>query len=208
MKVRIEDIKLGKNHSRDTGVGDVSELVESLKRHGQLEAVKITPEYVLAAGYRRMAAATQLGWETIKADVTHLSPELVNIIENMNRKDLSLWDEIMAIRNVFGETPCYADVCRETSKSRTWVKPRVDVWTLPSEFLEEIRLGRVDIGQVRRRLRHKRGPSQVSKNLGRPNIQEISDVVTRLIEKGRQSEARALSFAIGTVNREQLLGDE
>lgn len=206
--MKIEDVRLVKNFSRPMGVGSVNDLVESMREHGQLTPIVVSQDNELIAGHRRLEAAKALGWEEIDAVVRECDGPVANLVENLCRQDLTLWQEIKGIRDVFGENPSYAEVARGLSKSRPWVKPRVDVWKLPKEFIDEIRLGKVDLRRLKARLREGRGPSVTQRYFGKPNQLEISDVVTRLMERGREAEARALSFATGSVTKEDILGDE
>ena len=206
--VKLSEIKPAKNYSRPYGVGDVRELADSLSEQGQIQPIVISSDGFLAVGYRRVAAANLLGWDEIWCDHSDKPIEelkVVNLSENLCRKDLSLWDEISAIREVFGENPSIREVARGVSKSRNWVEPRVLVWGLPKEFIDEIRLNKVDIGRLRGRLSKRKQPSPTSRYIGYPTQTEIRDAVTRLVEQGRNKEARALSYALSTITLEDLL---
>lgn len=205
MKLKLSEIKKAKNYSRTYGVGDVTELAESLEENGQLMPVLVSPDHTLVAGYRRLAAAEKLGWTEIWAEVTDRDPKVVNLVENMSRKDLTLWEEIQAIRDAFGDEPAYATVAKALSKHRDWVRPRVDVWKLEKEFIQEIQLNKVDIGRLRAKLYKRKTPAPDSRYTDLPTPTQIREVISRLVEAGRNDEARALSFAIGTVDRDQLL---
>jgi ParB/RepB/Spo0J family partition protein len=156
----------------------------------------------LVAGYRRYEAARQLGWDEIEAVECVGDPGVINLIENMQREGLSTWDEIQGIRSVFGSETSQAEIARSLSKSRTWVKPRVDVWSLPSEFLDKVRDGRSGVAEIRKMLAKKRPKSEtVDARLPVPKVAEIKELVSWLMNEGRVAEARALSFACGSVSR-------
>lgn len=207
MRIKLSDITLAKNWSRTYGIGDIRELVASMKAHGQIQSVLVTPDNELVAGFRRYHAAKELGWDEIKAEVTEGDPKVVNLIENMNRESLSLWEEIQAIRDVFGSDPSFAEVTRALSKSKTWVKPRVKIWELPQDFINQVKLGNRTIKHINAMLKEKSPSlfstaSRVSKY---PKADDIKTAVTALYAAGKESEALALSYAIGGVTREQLL---
>lgn len=95
MQVRIEDIKVRKRVRKS--LGDLTSLMESMRKYGLLQPIVVDPEYTLIAGYRRLMAAKQLGWKTIPVvvvnrieDIDHLEMELE---ENIQRKDFTL-DEL------------------------------------------------------------------------------------------------------------------
>ncbi len=67
MQIKIDEIIVEKRIRQD--LGDLSSLAKSLDKHGQLNAITITPERQLIAGERRLEAAKLLGWETINAHV-------------------------------------------------------------------------------------------------------------------------------------------
>ena len=74
-------------------MGDLTPLAESLRKHGLLNPIAITPQHVLIAGHRRLEAARQLGWETIPARIINQSDELelmeLELDENIHRKSLN-----------------------------------------------------------------------------------------------------------------------
>ena len=206
MKVLLKDIIVGANVSRADGLGDLTELRESLRAHGQLMPIVVGMDGVtLVAGFRRVEAARQLDWESIEAVNTNIQPGVANLVENLVRENLSLWGEIHGIREVFGAGCTVSEVQRMLGKSRSWVSPRVDAWSLPIEKIQEIRSGLIDIGRLRAMLKESRGVSSYTKNTGAPSRTEISRTVTELLRVGKQAEARALSYALGTLSREELL---
>ena len=74
-------------------MGDLTPLSESLRKHGLLNPIVITPQHELIAGHRRLEAARQLGWETIPARIVDQSDQLelieLELDENIHRKDLN-----------------------------------------------------------------------------------------------------------------------
>ncbi|HET6315487.1 MAG TPA: ParB/RepB/Spo0J family partition protein [Chloroflexota bacterium] len=82
----------------------IDELAASLSSHGLLQPVlvrKSNNEYFeLVAGHRRLAAATQLGWQTIPAivrSVDEVEAYVLTIVENLQREDLSPREESDAL---------------------------------------------------------------------------------------------------------------
>ncbi|TVQ39367.1 MAG: ParB/RepB/Spo0J family partition protein [Spirochaetaceae bacterium] len=74
-------------------MGDLTPLAESLRKHGLLNPIVITPQHELIAGHRRLEAARQLGWETIPARIVDHSDQLelieLELDENIHRKNLT-----------------------------------------------------------------------------------------------------------------------
>lgn len=210
MKVPLDEIQLGKNYSRTFGVGDVEELAASMHEIGQITPVILNQHGVLVAGYRRYAAAEKLGWKEIDAVIRDGSDDehkVVNLIENMNRENLTLWEEIQGIRDVFGSEASQSEIARRLSKSRPWVEPRVKIWELPQDFIDRVRLGAAGVAEIRARLRGRTNKdTPTSRGVNCPNQKELKETITDLLTAGREAEARALSYALGGISKEELLG--
>jgi ParB family transcriptional regulator, chromosome partitioning protein len=89
--VGIEKIVIRKRVRKN--LGDLSSLMESLKRHGLLNPVVINSRNELVAGHRRTEAARRLGWQTIEVRVVDSDDEAdlveMEINENTQRKNLT-----------------------------------------------------------------------------------------------------------------------
>jgi ParB/RepB/Spo0J family partition protein len=66
---RVADIEVGDRHRKD--LGDLASLRESLQGLGMLQPLVITSTNNLVAGYRRLVAAKELGWESVPVHVVH-----------------------------------------------------------------------------------------------------------------------------------------
>ena len=89
---QIDSITIGQRHRRHPG--DLTKLMESLNRVGLLQPVTITPDGYLICGYRRLAAAKQLGWRTMRVWVrSGISDELTRLLaerdENITHEPLA-----------------------------------------------------------------------------------------------------------------------
>jgi ParB/RepB/Spo0J family partition protein len=209
MMVKIDELNIGKNWSRTFGVGDTSELVASMREHGQITPVIIDGEKNLIAGFRRVAAATELGWEEIEAVVNAIGRDVkvVNLIENMQRENLTLWEEIQAIRDTFGGEASQSEIARQLSKTRPWVEPRVKIWDMPQDFIDRVRLGAAGVTEIKARLRGRKTGSATGVGINCPNQKELKQTITDLLSESRMVEARALSYALGGISKEELLGE-
>jgi ParB family transcriptional regulator, chromosome partitioning protein len=91
MQVRIDEIII-RDRIRKT-VGEIAQLMESMKLHGQLSPILITPNKVLIAGNRRLEAARRLGWTSVEAriteDITELEKLEIEMDENVQRRNLT-----------------------------------------------------------------------------------------------------------------------
>lgn len=90
MQVEIDSIVIRKRIRY--AVGDLSSLMESLRKHGQLCPILINRSSVLIAGNRRLESARRLGWKRINAIVVDKESERetleLEMEENVQRKAL------------------------------------------------------------------------------------------------------------------------
>lgn len=75
----VSTIVVGERHRRDPG--DLTPLMDSMKRVGLLQPVTISPDGYLICGYRRLEAAKSLGWNTLRVWVrSGISDELTRLL--------------------------------------------------------------------------------------------------------------------------------
>jgi ParB family transcriptional regulator, chromosome partitioning protein len=91
LKIGIAKIKVKKRIRRD--LGDIESLRESIKRVGLISPIIISEGYELLAGYRRLLAAKQLGWNEIECHVVRAGSRKakfdIEVEENVSRKGFS-----------------------------------------------------------------------------------------------------------------------
>jgi ParB family chromosome partitioning protein len=91
LQLPIEDIKIKKRIRKD--LGDLTSLIDSLRKHGLMNPVVINKNNELIAGHRRIESAKVLGWKSIDVLVLDKISELekleLEIEENVVRKDFS-----------------------------------------------------------------------------------------------------------------------
>lgn len=150
-------------------IGDLSELISSVKEHGVLEPLLVKPSaikgrWMIIAGERRWRAATAAGLREvpcIEMDVDEDVVAEIALIENMQRKDLTPWEEadgLLALCQRFGYT--HEDVARKIGKSRSTVTEALALATIPEEIREECR--RADINVKSMLLQVVRQPDEAS----------------------------------------------
>src|SRR5437016_3303793 len=122
-----------------TELGDLKELTASIREKGVLEPLLVKPtimgRWMIIAGERRWRAATQAGLEElpcIEMDVDDSGVAEIALIENMQRKDLTPWEEADGLRALcerFGYT--HEDVARKVGKSRSTVTEALSISSIP-----------------------------------------------------------------------------
>ena len=134
-------------------IGDLAELTESIKEKGVLEPLLVKPSrvsgrWMIIAGERRWRAAREAGVREvpcIEMDVDDRAVAEIALIENMQRKDLTPWEEADGLRALcerFGYT--HEEVARKVGKSRSTVTEALSLSTLPEDIRDRCR--RADIG--------------------------------------------------------------
>src|SRR5437660_2420765 len=134
-----------------TEIGDLTELTSSIREKGVLEPLLVKPmtagRWMIIAGERRWRAATAAGLQDvpcIEMDVDESGVAEIALIENMQRKDLTPWEESDGLRALcerFGYT--HEEVARKVGKSRSTVTEALSISTLPEDIRERCR--RADI---------------------------------------------------------------
>jgi ParB/RepB/Spo0J family partition protein len=100
-----------RNVRSDTG--DLTELIDSIRDMGVLEPILVRQkgdEYEVIAGRRRLEAARIIGLPTIPAsvlDVTDLQAIIISLIENIQRKDLTLAERVQTYQTLQQLDPDY-----------------------------------------------------------------------------------------------------
>ncbi len=128
-------------------IGDLSELSSSIKEKGVLEPLLVKPNndgtWMIIAGERRWRAASQAGLREvpcIELDIDEKAVAEIALIENMQRKDLTVWEEADGLANLasrFGYT--HEDISKKIGKSRTTVTESLTIAGLPSDIREKCR---------------------------------------------------------------------
>ena len=128
-----------------TEFGDLTELTSSIAEKGVLEPLLVQPSrqtgrWMIIAGERRYRAARAAGLTEVpcvEMEVDAGTVAEIALIENMQRKDLTIWEEadgLKALCDRFGYT--HEDVARKLGKSRTTVSEVMSIARLPRDIRE------------------------------------------------------------------------
>lgn len=150
-------------------IGDLTELTASIKEKGVLEPLLVKParepgRWMIIAGERRWRASKAAGLREvpcIEMDVDDRAVAEIALIENMQRKDLTPWEEadgLAALCERFGYT--HEEVARKVGKSRSTVTEALSIATLPERIREQCR--RADINSKSLLLQVVRQPDEES----------------------------------------------
>jgi ParB family transcriptional regulator, chromosome partitioning protein len=131
-----------------TEIGDLTELTNSIKQNGVLEPLLVKPNsvtgiWMIIAGERRWRASNLAGLQEvpcIEMDLDDKTIAEVALIENLQRKDLNIWEEadgLKALGDKFGYT--HEEIAKKISKSRTTVTESMTIAGLPENIRERCR---------------------------------------------------------------------
>ncbi len=121
--------------------GDLTELTESIREKGVLEPLLVKPKpdgrFMIIAGERRWRSSQLAGLTEIpciELDIDDNSVAEIALIENLQRKDLTVWEEADGLASLgerFGYT--HDQIAQKISKSRTTVTELLAIAGLPNE---------------------------------------------------------------------------
>jgi ParB family chromosome partitioning protein len=127
-----------------TEIGDLTDLTASIKEKGVLEPLLVKPtrtgRWMIIAGERRWRSAQAAGLTEvpcIEMDVDDSAVAEIALIENMQRKDLTPWEEADGLRALcerFGYT--HEEVARKVGKSRSTVTEALSIAAIPDSIRE------------------------------------------------------------------------
>ena len=128
-------------------LGDLEGLRASIKEHGILQPLIVTAlddqRYRLLAGERRLTAARQLGLSEVPVLVRGVEEQqrlVLQIVENLHRKDLAPLEEAEGVRRLMFESGLsQRDAAAKLGKSLTYINELLRVLQLPVDVLEAVR---------------------------------------------------------------------
>lgn len=126
--------------------GDLSEMVDSIKEKGILEPILVRNhqgKYQIIAGERRYQAALLAGLQRvpcIEVDVDGRGMLEISLIENLQRKDLSPFEEAAALQRLCDEFRyTHDEIARKLGKSRPVITESLTLNRLAPEVQERCR---------------------------------------------------------------------
>jgi len=125
--------------------GDLTELTASIAEKGVLEPLLVKPNrltgrWMIIAGERRWRSAQKAGLKEVpcvEMEVDAGAVAEIALIENMQRKDLTVWEEadgLLALSDRFGYS--HEEVAKKVGKSRTTVTEALSIAKIPRDVRE------------------------------------------------------------------------
>lgn len=200
IEVEIEKIKPNPYQPRKSFGDDIFGLAESIKENGILQPLTVRKEndiYILIAGERRLRASKLAGLSTVPCiviDMTERNSALMALLENIQRKDLSFFDEAEAIEQLldfYGMTQ--EDAAARLGKSQSAIANKLRLLKLDKELRRKIN----DYGLTERharallKLTDKQQQDDMVENiyLKRLNVEQTERAIDNLIAKNAEFES-------------------
>jgi ParB family chromosome partitioning protein len=122
-------------------LGNIEELVSSIKEKGVLEPILVRPKagrYEIIAGERRYVASKKAGVgeiPCIEMRVEDNEAMEIALIENLQRKDLDVFEEadgLKALAEVYGYN--HGDIAKKIGKARSTITEIINICRIPKEI--------------------------------------------------------------------------
>ena len=144
--VRVTQISSNRDQPR-TNLGDLNDLVASIRRHGVLEPLLVRQRldggYELISGERRFHAAMMAGLDEVpcvELEIGDKEALEVALIENLQRKDLTAFEEaegFTTLINTYSYT--HEEVATAVGRSRVTVTETLKLLEIPPEVRDACR---------------------------------------------------------------------
>lgn len=156
--VALNDIEPNRDQPRrDFDEESISELAESISRHGLIQPIVVRPiasgSYQIIAGERRWRACRIAGLSEVPVIIKELDDRSlmeIALIENLQREDLNAVEEALGYRSLidtYGLTQ--EQVAESVGKSRSAVTNALRLLGLNETELEALRRGAITAGHAR-----------------------------------------------------------
>lgn len=139
---------------------DVIDLWKSIEQMGLIQPITVRQlekptengeKYQLVAGYRRYMAHVVGKQEVILSRIVTCSQEeaeILNITENLQRKELNLLQEANAVERFHNRGWTQDRIAKELKVSRTWVINRLKLLSLPEDIQKEAESGLINQSHI------------------------------------------------------------
>ena len=200
IEVEIEKIKPNPYQPRKNFGDDIFGLAESIKENGILQPLSVRKEndgFVLIAGERRLRASKLAGLSTVPCiviDMTERNSALMALLENIQRKDLSFFDEAEAIEQLldfYGMTQ--EDAAARLGKSQSAIANKLRLLKLDKDL--RIKINEYGLTERHARallkLTDKQQQEDMVENiyLKRLNVEQTERAIDNLIAKNAEYES-------------------
>jgi len=201
--IAIDQLDPNPDQPRQT-MGDLSELMASIAEKGILEPLIVRARggrYQIIAGERRYQAAVQVGLSELPVVIRDVDEDEVielALIENLQRKDLTAFEEAEALAAVAEKQGLtHEDLARRLGKSRTAVTETMAINKMPEEIKTLCRLADISSKSLLLQIVRESDPAkmmalveQMTRGGAKPTRQSVREAVAR----AKPGRPRAFTF--------------
>jgi ParB family chromosome partitioning protein len=135
--IALERIEANPHQARSE-LGDIQELMNSIKAKGVLEPILVRPRgdrYEIIAGERRYMASKNVGFKEIpciEMNVSDNEAMEISLIENLQRKDLDVFEEadgLKALMDIYGYS--HGKISEKIGKARSTITEVINISKIP-----------------------------------------------------------------------------
>jgi ParB family transcriptional regulator, chromosome partitioning protein len=159
---------------------EIASLATTMEEHGQLQPILLRPtdpskrEWVIVAGERRWRAAQLKGWPKILAIEHDGDPEVVSLLENLQRVDLTPVEEARGLQHLIQGKGWSQDQAADVlGKTKSDVSGILRILTLPRDVLDAVQRSELEVSK------------SVLMELARIEQPEVQDQLIRFAREGR-----------------------
>ena len=161
LELPIRDIRPNPNQPRqEFREEELAELAQSIAQVGVLQPLSVRRTqrgWELIAGERRLRAAQMAGLSCVPCLQTEADEEtstLMALVENVQRKDLDVWEEAAALRQLMERCRLtQEEAARRVGKSQSAVANKLRLLRLPEDVIDTLRAQRLTERHARALLR-------------------------------------------------------
>lgn len=228
---------------------DVIDLVKSIEAMGLQNPITVQPyssemraktgkRYRIVSGYRRHMAYVVMKKESmpciIRENLSDVDARLLNLGENLARKDLNILQEALALRKLKSAGLAQESVAEQLNMSRGWVQVRFMLLELPEPIQLEASAGLLNQQQIRdiyslptndlrfeavKQIKDAKGRGEKTPKVKKPNKLSIHlkqqrdrDAIFEMMEHiqeyvGNNFGTRCLAWAAGEIATAELMKD-
>ena len=135
---------------------DIIDLAENIRKMGLIQPLVLREHHGQlhhVAGFRRYSALRRLGRTyadcIIHKNLSELDAAAINLVENIERSDLTPVEEAKAINKLLKQGYAIEEVCKKLNRSISWVEVRLAILSLPLGIQEAVAAGLINLKQVR-----------------------------------------------------------
>ncbi len=152
---RVLDVKNVKASDNIREVKDIDDLLASIQEHGIVNPVTVVDEgnsnFKVIAGFRRFAAAVQLGLKKIPCHVMlkdREGVEEISLTENITRMDMTPYEECMAVKVLSGKKKTPSVIAKHFGRTLRWVLVRKKLADAGDKVLKKVKEGSIELAQA------------------------------------------------------------